>query len=492
MRRCSYKMSKKSTFLRNTAVLTAGNFSARLVTVGLMPVITRIYSPEVFGAFVMFMAVTGICVAISCLRYNVAIMITDTRQDSASMTLLCFLMVLATVAVLSIVLSLFRIPLSGLLRIDAYGYLLPLVSLAVLAVGSFQLLHFWFLRNKEFKRLAMSKLADAGMNRSVTIIAGLLGLSSPLGLVIGKLAGQFFSIISLFWGRAREQCSLFKAGSTPEKMKKLAREHAYLPKYSASALFQRANQQLPIILLGAFFSPAIVGVFALAKRTVTEPLQLISESLANSFFQKNAEDLRDGKEIAEFTLLVFKYLLVFTIPALLLFATIAPDLIGFVFGDEWKEAGVYLRYLFPFLVTAFLMRPMSNLFDLYKKQKERMYLAVLNSFVIIFSFSMGKIFDSPIIGIALYSILGTFVLFSRIFWLFSLLDLEKFTILKIVFYSLFIGMIVACPLFAIKFYIDIHILMQIVVSLLCYIIFIFFLYMKDKYIHKQFKNIGVV
>ena len=50
----------KSEFSRNVLTLMTGTTIAQAIPIGISPILTRIYSPEDFGLFALFLAITNI------------------------------------------------------------------------------------------------------------------------------------------------------------------------------------------------------------------------------------------------------------------------------------------------------------------------------------------------------------------------------------------------------------------------------------------------
>ena len=78
-------------------------------------------------------------------------------------------------------------------------------------------------------------------------------------------------------------------------MRSVALRYCRFPIYSWSALVQQLTTQSPVILLGVLFSPAVVGLFALSRRVMLEPIFVIGDALARVYLQKIASDKTQWK-----------------------------------------------------------------------------------------------------------------------------------------------------------------------------------------------------
>ena len=66
---------KSSEFFRNLLTLMTGSGLAAFITVISAPLVTRLYTPEDFGVFALFISITSVVGAIACFRYDVAIVL---------------------------------------------------------------------------------------------------------------------------------------------------------------------------------------------------------------------------------------------------------------------------------------------------------------------------------------------------------------------------------------------------------------------------------
>ena len=71
---------KKSTYARNVGLLVRGNILAQLIQLLALPVISRLYSPENFGVFSLFISFFGFSVLALSLRLDSALLIADDEE----------------------------------------------------------------------------------------------------------------------------------------------------------------------------------------------------------------------------------------------------------------------------------------------------------------------------------------------------------------------------------------------------------------------------
>jgi len=63
----------KSDFKKNVLTLMAGTTIAQAIPIAISPILTRLYTPEEFGLFALFLAIVSIFGVVATMRYEMAI-----------------------------------------------------------------------------------------------------------------------------------------------------------------------------------------------------------------------------------------------------------------------------------------------------------------------------------------------------------------------------------------------------------------------------------
>ncbi len=135
---------------------------------------------------------------------------------------------------------------------------------------------------------------------------------------------------------------------------------------------------MPVFILTRFYSHTITGMFSLTFRVLNLPAIIISAAVGQVFFQKIVEISHTAPEklnkyiIKTFIILFLTYLPI--IPILFIWGD---DLFAFVFGEQWREAGVYAGYLVIAVAIRFAVSPLSTVMGLEKNVKTGVFWQVL-------------------------------------------------------------------------------------------------------------------
>lgn len=72
-------------FLANARVMLGGFAIAQFLPILVAPLLTRLYAPEAFGLLTLFMSCLSVLVVLATLRLDLALVMTDQREDAKSL-----------------------------------------------------------------------------------------------------------------------------------------------------------------------------------------------------------------------------------------------------------------------------------------------------------------------------------------------------------------------------------------------------------------------
>ena len=400
-------LRKKTSFTGDVLRLVSGTAFAQALMVLVVPFLTRLYAPEAFGVMALFGSITGILIAVACMRYELAIMLPETDTDAVNLLGVSLIFVL--------VISLLSLPIVflgqkffwRLLNGQNFTLFLFLIPFSVFIGGTFLALNYWNSRTKHFSRLSLARVVGSATTVSIQLGAGGSGHTSGINLIGASVAGQAASTALLGWRIWRADRKLFLGSIRWGKMLTGLKRHRKFPLYSSwSALLNAASLQLPVIMLAVFFSPVIVGFYALGYRVLRVPVELIGNAVAQVFYQR-ASVAKAGGSLSPIVEKTFLRLISLAVFPFFLIMIIGSDIFLVVFGQKWAEAGAYVQILAPWLFLVFLGSPISTLSTVIEKQE----IGLLFNFSLIISrvasLLIGGFLGNIILALVLFSISGT-------------------------------------------------------------------------------------
>lgn len=334
----------------------------QLLVVLTTPVLARLYLPADFGVMGVFNSVASFFGGLACLRYEQAVPLTETEEDTQNLVALGALCCLLSGIVLS---SGFYLFAGQLAQYPSFRLLQPYLSLVLVAVvlnGLLILVEMWWVRLSQFAWLGVTKLLQ-----SITVIGLQMTLwrSASLGLVCSQMGGLTVAIgfCLLFSLRFRLRIGL-------SRIRSLGRRFIRFPLYGLYSSFALAVAfQFPLLLLANFYGEEVAGYYAFGQRVVSLPALLLAESLARAFLAESAKLWRE--DLSSLRHLFARTLRIQVLCALVFMAGVvitAPWVFSNVLGAAWTEAGEYSRLLALGAGCAFVALPFEPLVDVAERQ----------------------------------------------------------------------------------------------------------------------------
>jgi len=406
---------RQSDFIRHTMVMVTGTGVAQLLPVLIIPVLTRLYTPDEFGLFATFVSYFTILAIIAGARYEYAIIMpAEDRTASRLFQIAGGLSVLFGLLLFGVVFA-FGTAFTDWMGVPSLSIWLWLLPLIVTAQGLFMTFSFGLNRMKAYHRIAQAKVSQSGVTAAIQILGGFWG-AGLAGLIIGKVAGVCLSAFWLFASLFSKHPQFFRKESWSD-LKKTAAEYKNYPKFNAPhALTNNVSNNIPVILFVTYFTETIAGLYAMAIRACYAPIQIISTAFGQVLGKKLAEIHNKNGDVRAYVKRVIGYLsLLGLIPFTLLFLA-GPKVFGFILGSEWAATGDYVRILTPFVYLTFITQPLSYIPLLYDKQQKAMWIYFISLCLRLAGIFTGIWLASFYISLILYSATGVIVMLYIIYW----------------------------------------------------------------------------
>lgn len=351
------------------SMLVGSTVLGQLASLAAAPILTRLYTPDDFGVLTVFVAVVALGTVIASLQLHNAVLIPE-RDDDASVMLRVSLGLAGTIALLlAIPLLLVGDRLPEGLRLP--HQLVWWASAGVLLAAVLEASTMWGTRKSAYGAVAWGRSTEGVAKPLAQIGAGFVGLGGPVGLIGGTIVGRFGGVVAIW-------TALWRGGNGPSPRvedtaptKTLVHRFRSFILFSApGALLNTGGLQAAPVMLAALYDPAIAGLFALCQRMVALPSVFLGRAVGEVYTGELARRLRESPEtLAPLFRRTWLQLLAFSaVPAVVLLA-FGPPLFDFVFGSEWREAGVYAQALAPMLVLQVAVVPVSRTLHVLERQR---------------------------------------------------------------------------------------------------------------------------
>jgi O-antigen/teichoic acid export membrane protein len=349
--------------VKNLSILVSGSILAQIIAIGFQVVLRRIYSPEDFGAFAVYMSVVGIVVTLSALRYEQAIMLPKHVHDGISILKLSIFLILITSVLLIIpfvffdklIISLINFPL-------AYKHWIFFIPISILVFGIAQAMNYYLIREKRFKLSAANKIVRRVFEGISQLFFGAAHRS--FGLFLGDLIGQIAVTLSS-WIKI---IPALRTKITWSELKNSAIRYKDFPyKNGIPSLMNALSLLLPIIIINRQFSEEITGYFDLARTVLIVPLSLITASLSQVLLQQFSEKRHQNKSIKKQAMGTFISLTIFALFFGLVIQFFGVYIFQFIFGQQWDNSGVYAGIMVWAFALKFIVSPFNIVFTAFER-----------------------------------------------------------------------------------------------------------------------------
>jgi O-antigen/teichoic acid export membrane protein len=427
----------------------SGSILAQALGIMLYPVIARTYSPADFGVFQLFLSISSIIAIVSCLSYNLSIMLPKKDEDSANIIVLCIFLLTISSIISGSIFVLFPVQIGSLLNAPQLSDYLIFVPVVVFLNGLFSVLNYWTSRRVRFGIIATARVVNSLSSRVMQIGVG-MSRASPIGLISGYLAGYLLADF-LMIRKMKSDLHLFNHISLKE-IKRLAIRYKRFPIFSSwSQLTNTIALQLPPFMLVYFFSSTIVGYYSMANQMLFLPLALIGGATNQVFFQKASEMKNVTGSFKELLTDVHRRLISIGVFPTLVFMIIGEDLFSFFLGSNWHTAGIYAKIMAPWIFFRFIYFPISSIFDILEKQNVELYFNIAVVISIVVTLYIGGSYGNPVIALIFLSVIGILLWGSINFYILKLAEVRCIKEAKFLIKYICMAFVISSPLLVVKY-----------------------------------------
>ncbi len=415
------RLLKRSGFSKSLITLLTGTTLAQGITLLISPILSRLFTPHDFGVFGTFLSIVSAIALIASLRYEIAIVLPKKEDVAINLLALAALLtlIISTLSFIGVLLFKYFYPGYEFLDQDL-KFLLYFIPVLILFIGFYQILNNYANRLKKYRSIVNYRVSNSLVSSSVNIAMGGMKFGS-IGLLLGAILGNGISIVIFFkemYKDIKEQAGFISKG----KMKEIAFSYKEFPLVNS---FQSISDMLQIngiiYFIIYFFNSFIVGSFSYALRILQAPMNLLGSAMAQIFYQQASELKNNGENLKD---IVKKTMIKSALTGLPIFLAIiffGPQLFAFVFGETWREAGVYARILSPMLFFDFIRSPVSQVPLIIGRQKRLFSISLIGNFILIISMLYGGIIVHDVVkGLIMFTVLQSLYTIILLRWFYKI------------------------------------------------------------------------
>ena len=337
---------------------------AQLIALLVVPILSRIFSPEEHGVITTFVSLISIGAAFSTLKYEQAIIVEEDRDKARSLVVLSILIGLMSTLLIIIVLILGKPLILQLFDLTEFSPWLLAIPISIFLASCIETLAVWWNRERKYKKLSTVRIASIASASAYKLGHKSLNIIPMNGLVFGHVLGQIVNFILFI---PKNFIKYLKIDF--EVIKTLAIKYKSFPTWAMPAgLINVIGSNMPVFIIAYFLGSEITGNFGNAIKLTFVPLAAVSYAFSQVYYERLAR-LSQSLERIKLSENILKFLyFIAIIPVLVL--TVWGDIITpFILGDNWQASGEMVRIIALFYLVMYISSPFSAAFEVYNKLK---------------------------------------------------------------------------------------------------------------------------
>lgn len=353
---------------KSIKILLLGNVFARSLTILVIPLLSRMYSPGDFGLLSIYTSVVSMAVPVLALRYPSAIPLAKSTKMAVNLIFLSFALGFISSIAISPFIAYLLIKFNSIEGVDYINVVIALtLGLCLLAIHEVGLN--WITRTKEFHKIAKSTALQSITGNTIKIALGFVGFK-PFGLLVGQIVQSGGAAFLMSYGAFRS-VRKNKHKISRISIVRAARRYRIFPllRVPSNILLLMASQA-PILLFSQSYGMANTGQLGMALAVTSIPVSLLGQSVSRAYYGEIARlGKNNRKELLTITLKIVGILFCISVlPAVLLFFR-GEEILVFVLGESWSGAAQYASVLGPYIVGHLISYPIISVYNVLEKQK---------------------------------------------------------------------------------------------------------------------------
>lgn len=393
------KLVQSNSFAKQVSLLAGGTSAAQLINLAILPILTRLYTPDDFGAFAVMIAAAAILAVLISMRYENSIIAVDSDLEASvglySVLYLSFLN--------SVFLSLLWLVGSYVLEVSFKYSLIGYISIMLGLISSCTQAFYYMCNRLSLYRIMTKGRVYASLWLAIISITWGVYLESFWGLLLGSLFSTLVNLLYLWWMSSDKIIS--DGNLSSRSMKDFLKNNIRFPKYLiASSALDRTGSQGYLIVFKEAYGESVTGALSLYNKVAGLPSVLIGAAIGDVFKRKASEQLRKNGECVRLLLVTATILFLIAILPFFILLMFAPYLFVLVFGQEWQLAGSYAQLLAPIFLIGFVVSPISSLIYLEDNQKYDLYLQLILMLFLISGIGFAYIYGDASWAVVAYAL----------------------------------------------------------------------------------------
>jgi O-antigen/teichoic acid export membrane protein len=360
----------KDALWTNIIKIFSSSMITTLITIGLSPIISRLYSTTAFGIFAIIFATATVLSELVTLKYERAILLPEKDIDSITVFWLSILLSIILSVLLFVPLIVFQKEIIAFHNVDNPLLIFLLPFIAFILASNVAIVNL-AVRLKYYNLITSNRIYISIFLNLSLLLLGYLKFEG-LGLIISYMFSNLLSSLLLFVYICKDY-RLFRLDFND--LNKWFIRYINFPKfYLPSVAVESMGSNIPNFFFMKIIGASFLGNYNMSNRIVSMPLSMIGNAIRTVFNQSVAEAYALKQPHMKLFKDNFLRLAFIGIIPMILIILFGPILFAFVFGNEWYDAGMIARFLAPVFFLRLISSPLSSVLTIYEKLNWDLYI----------------------------------------------------------------------------------------------------------------------
>lgn len=366
--------TEQARFFKNVSILASGSIVSQAILFLVSPILTRLYLPEQFGNFQMFMSISLLTGVLVTGKMELAIVLPEQETEGRRVAQTTLVLSILVSTVLLILFQLFRPFLTHIIYFQQHPEWLFWIPICNLFAGCLSSVLLWIQRKEKYLKNSIIAIGQAVLTTSLNV-AFAYSVWHQGGLLWSFIATQVIITLVILRGEP-----IFEDWANWAELRRVFQKYIEFPKYMLwSEFLLTVNQQVVPIAFGFLYAPSTVGLFYLAIRILRVPTLVISNAVGNVFKNDAMITYREMGNFQPLYRATLKRMALMGIVPFSVLLVAAPPFFTFFFGEKWVVAGTYAQVLSAMLFFEFITVPFLPVYIVTQKTKLNLLAQVLNT-----------------------------------------------------------------------------------------------------------------
>lgn len=405
------KYLKNNFIVRSVMKVASGTAFAQIIALLLIPFITKVYGAESYGIMGVYLSTLAIFTSIVALTLPRAIVLPEKIEEAQAITAVSFKIIIFMTLLSFIILIFTKNKIMILLGIETIGNWILLVPIAAFFSGILQIMQQWAIRENQFGIFAKTAVYQSLYNYGGKVLTGWIAPITANLIIISSLVDLLRANTIMFSLKHRLEINFGFFQKNQWENRRLLKKYKNFPLYQAPEEFIDAIAQgIPVIILTFFFGPMSAGYYTLSRMVISTPSSLLGNAINDVYYPRLAQASQNNEPIRPILIKATKALIIVGAFPYTVFFIFSPFIFELIFGEEWRTAGEYSKWLVLWIYMMFVNGPSVKALLVIGAQKWSLKFTIITLIFRLMLLIIGAAyFKNELFAIILFAILGFIV-----------------------------------------------------------------------------------